>query len=138
MSIFDTEKKDTSNEASKHEVEENPLTTSNEVVEYEIEQPPIKKTDSLSRSSKSKKASWGWRRFVKLWKKSPVKKLPTLKIVSKRITGSSRRNSLDIDKCPFNYAWKTFTYAQVKAATNNFSQGTYIMSHVKVTKMPSY
>ncbi|XP_057780271.1 receptor-like cytosolic serine/threonine-protein kinase RBK2 isoform X2 [Salvia miltiorrhiza] len=108
LKAYDTEQKDTNNEIVKYDTEN----------EAETEKPPIKKG-----RSHSSKISWGWRRFVKLWKKSPIKKLPLAvpKVVSKRISRSSRQNSLDIDTCPFNYTWKTFTYAQLKAATNNFS-----------------
>ncbi|KAG6430332.1 hypothetical protein SASPL_108397 [Salvia splendens] len=60
-------------------------------------------------------------RFVKLWKKSPIKRIPVPKVVSRRKSRISRQNSFDIDNSPFKYTWKTFTYPQLKTATNNFS-----------------
>ncbi|KAH6805774.1 ROP binding protein kinases 2 [Perilla frutescens var. frutescens] len=102
--------------------------TSNEEVKHEIEKTPKMKQESSSKS-KAQMASWGWRRFVKLWKKSPIKKLPPLhvpKVVTKRMSRSARQINLDIDRCPLNYTWKTFTYSQLKTATNNFSHENLI------------
>ncbi|XP_047957408.1 receptor-like cytosolic serine/threonine-protein kinase RBK2 [Salvia hispanica] len=109
LRAYDTEQEDTSKEAVKYETETEAET---EVVKYE-EKPPIKKCGS--------KTSWGWRRFVKLWKKSPIKRIPVPKAVSRRLSRTSRQNSFDIDSSPFKYTWKTFTYPQLKTATNNFS-----------------
>ncbi|XP_042048014.1 receptor-like cytosolic serine/threonine-protein kinase RBK2 isoform X2 [Salvia splendens] len=106
LRAYETEQKDTSKEAVKYETETETETEAEE-------KPPIKKCGS--------KTSWGWRRFVKLWKKSPIKRIPVPKVVSRRKSRISRQNSFDIDNSPFKYTWKTFTYPQLKTATNNFS-----------------
>lgn len=82
------------------------------------------KTPSLSGAQKPPSGS-GWRRFLKLWKRSSIKRLPPLvapKKVSRRFSRSARE-SCDFDRCPLNSNWRTFTLAQLEAATNNFSQG---------------
>lgn len=92
------------------------------------------KTEKSGGSSwrwKSKGQSWGWRRLVRLWKKSPatgVKKQLAPVVVSKRMIKSSRESFLesDSDRCPLNYTWNTFTYSELKTATNNFSQENLI------------
>lgn len=79
-----------------------------------------------SGGSSSKGQSWGWRRLVRLWKKTPT---PTPGVKKQLgVIKSSRESFLesDSDRCPLNYTWNTFTYSELKTATNNFSRENLI------------
>ncbi|KAL8540775.1 hypothetical protein ACS0TY_002119 [Phlomoides rotata] len=78
--------------------------------------------------SDAHKSHSGWKRFLTLWKKSSIKRLPPLVApkVSRRFSRSARESCDFIDRCPLNSHWTTFTLAQLEAATNNFSQENLI------------
>lgn len=131
MRLVDVEKKDAPArriESSKYEAEKS--SKSKELIPG-----PKNKTPSLSGAQNP---PTGWRKFLKLWKNSSIKRLPPLVApkVSRRFSRSARE-SCDFDKCPaadrcpYNPNWRTFTLAHLKAATNNFSQGhCYIFIYV--------
>ncbi|KAL7083919.1 hypothetical protein ACP275_14G191800 [Erythranthe tilingii] len=88
--------------------------------------------DEKGESSCNKNKTSGWQKYLKLLKKSSIKRLPSnlpsivVPKISKRHSRSSRDQNVDIDRCLITSTWKTFTYAQLQSATNNFSKENLI------------
>lgn len=86
-------------------------------------------SESETRSSNSSSPS-RWRKFLKIWKNNPIKRLPSIApmAVSKR----SRRKSLsarenrDGGLCNFKSPWKNFTLSELQTASSNFSSENII------------
>lgn len=68
-----------------------------------------------------------WRKFFKVWKKSPIKRLPS--ISSMTAPKKSNRKSLSAREnregglYNFKSPWKNFSLSELQTATKNFSSG---------------
>ncbi|KAK1423682.1 hypothetical protein QVD17_18989 [Tagetes erecta] len=70
-----------------------------------------------------------WLKFFKMWKKGFSKRVPSLPPVTptsaKKKTTNAKHNP-DVNLSHFNSSWKVFTLAELKAATDNFSEDNVI------------
>ncbi|XP_052176549.1 receptor-like cytosolic serine/threonine-protein kinase RBK2 isoform X2 [Diospyros lotus] len=73
-----------------------------------------------------------WRGFVKLWKKGPIKRLPSFPPFSVPRTSRSKsrnaRENINANFCYFKSSWKNFTLSELRTATKNFRQENLIGS----------
>ncbi|KAK2977389.1 hypothetical protein RJ640_013368 [Escallonia rubra] len=97
--------------------------------ESDSSSPETNTSNSVAHSSNSCVSS-RWHRFFKRWKKSSIKRLPSLPPLSvpKISTRKSRsaRENIDIDICRFKSTWKNFSLSDLRTATNNFNQENLI------------
>lgn len=73
----------------------------------------------------SSKAIWG--SLFKKWRNKPLKRIPSINPFAQKMTGrkskSSRENPILKELCKFKSSLATFTISDLKAATDDFSEG---------------
>lgn len=84
-------------------------------------------TSESETSSSDPKTHTRWRKFVNVWKVSPIKRLPlippkTISKLSNKKSSSSRDYDI-IDLNDFESSWRNFSLLELQTATCNFSPG---------------
>lgn len=81
-------------------------------------------------SCSDSRAGSHWGKFFKLWKKKPVKHLPSIPPLPINVpklpkwkSKSSRESYVKSNICKFRSSWVTFRLSDLRSATNDFSQG---------------
>ncbi|KAK1352019.1 receptor-like cytosolic serine/threonine-protein kinase RBK2 [Heracleum sosnowskyi] len=87
-------------------------------------------TSESETSSSDPKTRTRWRKFVNVWKVSPIKRLPlippkTIPKLSNKKSSTSREYD-DIDLRDFESSWKNFSLLELQTATCNFSPDNLI------------
>lgn len=90
-------------------------------------------TKTTSTTAKNQWSNWqatsNWRRLFKLWRGRTMRKLPSFPPFGSRTSRSkSMRSTGDIatDFRPIKSSWNEFSFSELQAATNNFSQENLI------------
>ncbi|WOG82796.1 hypothetical protein DCAR_0101964 [Daucus carota subsp. sativus] len=83
-------------------------------------------TSNPEASASNSKMHTRWRKFVNVWKVSPIKKLPLIppKQLSKKSSSASENVAFDLSN--FNSPWKNFSLQELQNATCNFSPDNLI------------
>ncbi|KAL8229391.1 hypothetical protein R6Q57_014291 [Mikania cordata] len=93
-----------------------------------IEDPNSSDADNSTNESVSHSRS-RWLKFFKMWKRSFTKRVPSLPPIASSLSRkkeTSTKHNPDVNLCHFNSSWKIFSLAELKAATDNFSEDNVI------------
>lgn len=89
---------------------------------------PASPESETSCSDSRARSHWG--KFFKLWKKKPIKRLPSMPPIAINVpkipkwkSKSSRESQVKSNICKFRSSWVTFSLSDLRSATDNFSHG---------------